>query len=437
MTLAKLSVISGFIGVGASFHKLYLYHIVGILFFILFTFKYLKEAEFRESFKINKSFYFFFIYIGWYLLSSIWSDSTINSLKTSTYILIGSSLTFIISQIFNSKEKLQSLFKLLTTLYFIHIAICFLEIFTTFRMPISPASSLAHYFGREMDVQAVSRGVYSLSQPTSFYWGPNDTSFVTLLGLPFVLWSKKFWVFSIGLAAALIIPVFSSSRGVIVLTILTILAFIIFKLLESKRTNMKRILVIALITLVGTGTFGFLADELKKKEIKDSLTTFVDYSLDFVSLTKLAITFDNKIFSELKVKNERILFMSCALYVSKESRFKGIGAGSLQDKSCAIKEFSIELKSIHNYWVEIFVEVGGVFLIIYILWILNIFKLLYRKVKYASYPFAFSLILFVTGVPVLSRGIYFLPKYLLFGVILAYLSVNQEVRVNEEYVSKQ
>jgi teichuronic acid biosynthesis protein TuaE len=423
----KLLSVSAFLGVGVSFYKFYLFHIILSIACLWFFYQFLTDVQLRKSFKFRPETSFFIFYVAWYFLSILWSGNQYLGLQSSIQITIGSLLIFLMGHFIRDDAHLKQILKPLAIVYLMHIGLCFLEIFTPFRWFISPASELSYLFGRPMDPGFHEMGHYELSQPTSFFWGPNDTAFVTILGLPFFMYLAPLYLRVILIVSSLVITTYASSRGLLIILFSFFIAYLVERVLHSRKIGIKYLVTGLVLFLLSIGLFLGFADGLKKKEVFGSFDVFAAYTKEIAPIVKQYALNERIIFNNSNENiKERVAFLTCAMDMSYGSRLLGVGAGDILTKSCDYgREY--KLASIHNYWIEVLVE-GGFFLtLFYMGWILLVLVKLFkrRKNKMALASF-FSLGLFIVGVPSISRAIYFLPKYLLYALIVAFLATSLE-----------
>ena len=109
----------------------------------------------------------------------------------------------------------------------------------------------------------------------------------------------------------------------------------------------------------------------------------------------------------------------------------GVGGGA----SVAVQEklggVAGKLTSMHNFWVEILVDAGVFFFILFMSWYLALCLRLYRIYshskeyffRYHSGALFISMMLFLVAAVSASTVIYLLPMWLMFGLALALISI--------------
>lgn len=228
--IIKLFLVSTVIGVGASYGKIYLFHIMlATLIFLFISFK-------TENFKIKRAsiptklhyiFYFMFL---WYLFSIFWSIKIEYSLVYLGYLIFGLSIILTCIYYINTLEVQNTVFKILSRIFIIEIIISLLEIFTNFRYPISPFSENVYYFGREMKMNdlSVDEISYLMLSPTGFEWNPNNLAIVMLGITPFFLLSKNNKTKLFGFISIFTIIIMTTSRGALIALFLMLFLYFFF-----------------------------------------------------------------------------------------------------------------------------------------------------------------------------------------------------------------
>jgi len=200
--LVLFFIVSAVIGVAVSYSKLYLFHISYIMLFGYLVVHY-DRFNIKKTIRDNYVYFSFFLFFFfWYGISIIWTISSITHyMKYLFYILMGVSISTVMIIYINSRKRLDLTFKALSMIFIIEILLSILEIHPDFQLPISPHSSLVHYFGRSGD------NIITLSTvPTGFNWNQNDLGVVLVLIAPFIFFYKNI-ILKAGLSIILFIVV--------------------------------------------------------------------------------------------------------------------------------------------------------------------------------------------------------------------------------------
>jgi len=219
-------------GSGIGYSKIYLFHVVLAVFLIVWFF--LQVDGRGHIFHKPKStyLYFWYVFFGWYALSIIWSIELLYTLRYLFYLTIGVSLIYLINAYINSRERYQEVFEVLRVVFVLAITIAVLEAFTPFRLPTSPYSEYAAFFGRKaIDFLQFESSVQTLIQsaPTAFWGNPNNLSVVMVIISPFFLLSKKIKWRIIGLLSITLIVMMAGSRGAFIALVFGIVMYVYLK----------------------------------------------------------------------------------------------------------------------------------------------------------------------------------------------------------------
>ena len=166
------------LGAGLSFGNLYFFHVLLLLVISLISIR----KEYRETLwviaKKPLNLIIFSIFF-WFLLSCLWSENKTYALVYVAQYFLGIMAILIVQ--FFVEDKSSFIFyknKVLYPLFLLIILLSLLEIFTSFRWPISSLSYHNDWFGREnivMNILKTERiNGYIDSSPTVFFWNPNN-----------------------------------------------------------------------------------------------------------------------------------------------------------------------------------------------------------------------------------------------------------------------
>ncbi|MEC4714289.1 O-antigen ligase family protein [Cocleimonas sp. KMM 6895] len=413
-------------GSGVGYSKLYLFHIVLVIFFFSFLYVYAKNGKQETLFSPrNKYIYFLYFFFSWYTLSIIWSLNPLYTLQYLFYLTIGISIVFLINSYANTIYKYSQIFVILKLFFLIAILIGILEAFTPFRLPTSPFSEYASLFGRKgtdfvdfnIDIIATIR-----SAPTVFWGNPNNLAVSMIITLPFFLLQDKFSIKLIGLSSIFLIVSMAGSRGSLIS-----FAFLLFLYLFMKGIRYwLPIIVIFLTSLM------FIPNYIEG--LKDS---------DNARIAEMAGTGD-ALFKYLSKQENSLNSISARQQLIKngldalwDSKGLGVGGGA----SIAVQEQKGEvggrLKSMHNFWIEILVDAGIVVFILFMTWYLSIsikLYLIHKRSKdiffrYNSGALFLSMMSFLISAISASSVIYLLPMWLMFGMSIALISLHRKENI--------
>ncbi len=415
---------SAIIGIGLSYGDFYLFHIMIaiLLLFLLISFK---QNFFQIKFEHNsvQYIYFFPLFFLWYSISLMWSPDLTFGLKYLFYIFCGSILSLSIIYFCNDYNNLYKIFRTIKTFIILEIGISILEIFTQFRMPISPYSNYVTFFGKEpieLNSLDLLSQISTFNPPTGFHWNTNNLAITMILALPFFLCSNNTFSKTVGTLCITIITVFTSSRAVF-LALILIFSFYLISI-KKRIPTLSFILVFLVILLFGANLLTE-SDNPRLNEIANSFDAL-----------RLYITGDIDLTGSLQWRRDLIVDGISSL---KESYGLGVGAGgstALQESSGGVAG---RFTSMHNFWIEVLVEGGIMFGILLTTWYLKILYNLYllsrqkkNELEYFSQALYLSMLGFIPAAIAASSTIYFLPMYILFGLSVSVVSLGKS-RLNQ------
>ena len=420
-TLIQLMLGSAVIGVAISYGDIYLYHIC-LLLMIVFLLIRLKESHYRLNLPthIGNLHVFFFIIFIWYSFSILWTPSTIYAFKYLFYLFCGSALSLSIIFFVTSIDRLDTLFKALSVIFIIELLIALLESFSAFRMPISRYSKWASIFGKvpqdNFEFGPVNL-LFQTSPPTGFHWDTNDLALAMLLILPFFMVNKKIVTKVFGITAIITIIVMASSRSVFFGLITVFLVYFFF--IKKKAGTIIVVLGFAFVVILGT------------VQLQTSENPRLNELANSFGIVALYATGQLDVDNSLKWRFELARNGIDALIKSKGL---GVGAGG----SVAIQEkiggVAGRFTSMHNFWIEILVEAGILFFILFSAWyiaiIINLYKIL-RNIKnqlsIRATAIFLSMVSFIPAALAASSTVYFFPMWIMLGLSIAIINLNNSL----------
>lgn len=422
--------ISSVVGVAFSYSKIYLFHIA-LVFLVLGI---LKTKISNSKLKIPKLptryHYIFYFMFFWYFLSILWSLNYGYAIVYLFYIICGLSIVLTLIYYIRTIEIQNKVFKLLAIVFIIEIVFSLLEVFTEFRLPISPFSPYVVYFGREMkisenlDVDAIQ---YLLQAPTGFQWNPNNLAVTFLIILPFFLIHNNKLIRFIGFASVTVIIIMSGSRGVFI-ALCFMMVFYLFLL------DMKKLLISLFIL-----PFGFFVFFSFLKDLKNSETPKIREMANSFEVLKIYMFEEARDSDSIGIRKELIKNGIDAL---KKTHYIGVGGGG----SKAVEEdyggVAGKITSMHNFWVEMLVDAGVLFTFTFFVWYILVILKLYLigvstkhfTLKYYSQSLFLSMVSFVLGAVSASSVIYLFPMWIMYGFAIATIN-NYKRYKNESHAS--
>jgi teichuronic acid biosynthesis protein TuaE len=408
---------AAFLGVGLSYGKIYAFHLVFII--SLFFFPYKKATDFFSN---KPSFVFVFpaFMFLFYCLSSFWAPNLFFSIQYIGYLFFGMSIIYFPFFYVEKKEQLKKIIIVLGAFLLLELLVCLLEMYSSFRYPISPYSKLISYFGHGYKIDPnLSASIKSsiLAVPTGFHWNPNNLAALLSIALPFTLLSNNKWIKYFGTFLLLIVLGATNSRAVM----FSVLLMVIYLVLMEFRITKK--ILLALFCL----GFVFILIPQNYNPF-NSINRRITDSIEAV----IGIVEDNKQnTNSLGVRQELV---KNALDELDENLWLGIGAGNskfIQQKKGMVAG---KVTSLHNFWLEIIVDVGLPFFLIFMSWY---FRLVYKLIVisdnnndvqliYLSKSTCVAMIGLLVSAISCSSIIYFLPFWILISIDLLLVKLSKK-----------
>lgn len=415
-SVVELFLASSVIGLGLSFSKIYLFHVVLLLLILTISYLSLKK-QVRIVHPRTNLHIVYYLMIAWYLIATVWCQEPLYSIMYLFYLFCGVSIVVVIIYYSSTYDSLHRIFKIFAVLFIVELLISLFESLGLFRYPVSPFSDYAHLFGRKMvDIEKNNADILIqqiFNMPTGFRWNPNNLAIVMNVILPFFLFCKRKWLSVGGVIMIGFIVVSASSRGnMFAFAFICFLYFVMnFKKLVFK--------VVLLSVFIGVVLVGTLSKE-KKQDVIDTTSGVVEALNVYL--------FEDNSFEETSL-GLRQRYIKNGIKALEGTYYIGVGGGNSGNYEYQKNALDPGTKrvSMHNFWIEILVE-GGLFIfLIYISW-LSYLILLLRKVYrnshdinlvYFSSSAALSLCGFFIGAVSGSSVIYDFPMWILIGFSIA------------------
>ncbi len=418
--LIKIFISSAFIGVAISYGDIYLFHLLMLSLFTVFSYK-LKQSNYVLDYSLFKIKYVpsLLVIFLWYLISLSWAPNIELGLKYMFYIFCGIMLS--LSIIYYSKDikNFNSIFNILSMLVILEVFLSLCESFTSFRMPISSLSSISHFFGKESkDLLEINLpfSLYNFGAPTGFRWNTNDLAVCMLVSLPFFLCNDRVFFKIVGTSSIVLIIVMTASRAAFLALLFIFIIYL--TLIKKKIGTLFFIFSVLLGVFWGMNVFSG-SENPRINEIANSISALSMY-----------LSGEIDIGGSLQWRRELI---NNGLAAFSNSYGLGLGAGGATANQELIGPVAGRFTSMHNFWIELLVE-GGIFAgIIIFFWltsmIIRLFKVSRRSfdldVKYYSQSLFLSMIGFIPAAVAASSTIYFLPMWIIFGLSISVINLSR------------
>lgn len=425
--------VSAALGPGVSYRYIYLFHIV-LFFLIIDIAKHIIlrriSKNYSPSCKVKsiptKLHYFFYIMLFWYSISLIWCINIVYGMQYVLYIIFGLSIVLFFVYYANSIDRQMRCIRCFTFVFIIEIIIAFLEIHTSFRFPISPFSPYATNFGREMGIGNYPNEDflnYLYSMPTGFQWNPNNLAITMVIILPFFLFVKyRIIKITFCLLIFWIILQCGSRLNMVAFFVSLFLYLFFFKVTRAFYGVIIVILIILFFMFLPVYSFVPLYTQTKLVEMKlipQVITTFL---------------FDDGCSVDNSIGIRRVLIQN-GFDALRNTNGLGVGGGCSKQIQENYSGSDFHIKSMHNFWIEIAVEGGIYFGVVFIIWYIYILiclfnighKLTDSNLKYCSQSLFVSMSSFIISAISASSVIYLLPMWIMYGLSIA--TINNYIRI--------
>ena len=425
-TLIQLMLGSAVIGIGISYGDFYLFH---FFLFSLFMVLLVQWKNLNLKLPFTKRFgnydLLFLVMFVWYAISILWAPDIGYAGKYIFYIFCGISISMTIIYFSKTGKKLNALFKTIGAVLLIDLFFALLESFTSFRLPVSPYSSLLPYFGKEaVNFSAFDNLlVYSdFRPPTGFHWNTNNLAIGMMMALPFFLCSHQIIVKALGTLAILIITVLAASRAVFLgLIIILCLYLVVVK---------KKIATLSLIWMAILGLFWGMA------QLSESQNPRINEIANSIEALSLYLKGDIDVGGSLEWRRELV---NNGLAALKESNGLGVGAGGSVPIQEKIGGVAGRFTSMHNFWIELLVEGGIIFFSLIMGWYISITYNLFKiskwrenpEIQYYGSALFLAMIGFVPAAIAASSTIYFFPMWVMFGLSISVIYAYRRKRFHQ------
>lgn len=420
------------VGPAASYSILYLFHVVLALKLTSTALLALAGRTFYIPRAIRWDIAFFLFFLSWYGLSIFWAQNTGYALRYLVYVSLAALTVFYTIRICTTLQRLKAAFRVLAAAFLIEIFFGILEGARIIRLPFSVFSPYQIYFGREpqsVDTLIPEIAQHALSMPTGFMGNPNNLAAFLVLILPFFLLNRRWGVKLAGAASILFIVYMAGARAAMIAYAVVVLLSVLFY-----ASNLVRSATALFMLVVGGLAAGF-NDAMKNSGIPQ---------LDEVATIGVAVKdmvgglVDDTAQVGMNSTGVRVQLIRNGLDALRASYGLGVGAGgsrTVQENSSV--ERLGEVGSMHNFWVELLVDGGIVFALVFAVWYLALLWRLKRTGRDSPVPLlrycARSLLVgfcgFVLGAVGPSSVIYMLPMWMMIGVALATIKLDDQHKV--------
>ncbi len=422
-------VVSAIIGVGISYSNFYMFHLA-LIIYMFFYIWIVPLKNFPENYLLSKYpsrlHYFLIFSIIWYALMIFISENKLYGITHLVYLIIGSIIVFVIVQRVKNAEILVTLFKALAIVVFVEIFISFLESIEVFRWPISRLSDNVIYFGRANEIYGILKesvsACYVNTMPTGFHWNPNDLAVLLSIAFPFFLFYSKKWIAIFGNVIIIWIIIQCGARIVLVSCFIMVLISFLF---INKRNYIVHLVIFITILFCSSNGFSLLNGKYPKFNEIQSFT----YGLLGVKQPIYGVINEDLKKGSIALRKELIKF---GINSSVAHYGLGVGGGNSRHELEKIGGMGEKkIVNLHNFWVEILMEGGAIYLLSFIVWYCMMLWKLFKasrtvkekQLNYFSKSLFVALCGYIISAITPSAVIYFLPMYVLFAFAISTINI--------------
>ena len=420
--LMRALVFTSVLGLGVSFHKIYLFHLV-LACVAVFNLCHQERGLIFDGLRLPSRYHFFFGFMfAWFALGLAWSWERSYTLQYLGYIACGGGLAvLVVKYVGTSMNRFLQLFHAAKWAFVIDVVAGLLEATTPFRLPISPFSSGA-------DVESLydfSSEAMTLiaSMPTGFHWNPNNYAMVVCLLIPFFLFHKHVRWTLLGVAAIVFLVFSADSRASLVA--------IVFMLMVLPAFRGKTAWIFVSLAFATCAQLSLVSNTELAKNVETVVSSLERY-----------VGADGG--DDLDSIGVRRHLIENGLEALAETHTLGVGGGA--DKVVQEERFALPVKSVvtsmHHTWIELLVNGGIVFFVPFVCWYASLSLKLFRQSRrwpqesflgYSGRCLALAMWGLIPAAVAASTAVYVLPMYLLFGMAIAWVNVNSAKTTQQAY----
>lgn len=469
--LDKSFLASVVLGPAASYSNLYLFHVLLCAKFVDVIWRSLRSGRVWMPHRIRPDLLFLGIFVAWYALSILWAPNTSYAIRYVVYVFLGVSTAVMVAIIGDGDARVRSTFRILATMMCLQLLVGVLEGLGWFRFPTSPFSEYRHFFGRapsDLSQFHPDQIDFLMHVPTGFAGNTNNLAMISVLILPFFLFYKRTAVSAIGAAVVLYLLAMGGARVAMLAFCLTTIVTVIVHFIITRRLHIVAALATAtcaaLLSGVGSSTLPLTMVGEMVKSVQ-SMASRMQPATDDVSQATDSLTenlapdgsvpqgSDGTASSPLDepaagasensppqavvdgCHNDRgkssvairLCLMLNGIDALIDSNGVGVGAGGSQAIQEEVKGDKVRITSMHNVWIELLVEGGVVFALLFAAWYVSLLRRLWGAVRAPESTFhaymAVSLFVSLIGLTLNAIGpssvIYSIPMWGFIGLCLA------------------
>ncbi|MCB0395753.1 MAG: O-antigen ligase family protein [Flavobacteriales bacterium] len=410
-------ILAAFAGAAVSYSYLYAYHVIAVIYLWYARKHWVWVFRNGRGLLTQPLVLFPIISIVWYAAWTLFANDPALTLQYMVYISCGFFVvTVLIVESLRPKEDArrittEGIFRTLACVAILEIAVGLLEIFTPFRWPVSRLSPILHWFGRTTDITnevlLATDTNYLYSMPTGLHYNPNDFAAVMCLVFPF-LWLMRNRTGALLWALTIVLLIVESGSRLAFFS----LCFMAVSetLISLTRFSWHKLVLLGLLLFVASD--GFFVTPTHHPKVEE---------LAFLNPKDKMLSGGR----EESAGMRRDLFYA-GIEMVKQDPLLGKGPGGARRALLAMRGVGKEhLVDLHFYWLELAVDMGLLYALLFALWYgfiaWSLWKLIKRSSlerKYVPQALFLALVGFGMAGVAPSSLVYFLPMYLAFGLSL-------------------
>ncbi|WP_420961034.1 O-antigen ligase family protein [Brucella sp. IR073] len=411
--IESLFLVAVLLGPAIAYSKLYLFHLVLLALLIRTAISLFRNGIILPPKSLRWDAAFFIFFLGWYGLSILWSPNRLYALQYCVYVGMGVLTVYYTAEICRTVERLRSALLVIMATISIEITISIMEGLRFFRLPSSPYSPLRWIVGQEPISFAGQspRQIYdTLGWPTGFTGNPNNLAATLVLMLPLFLLTGRWWIAVLGALSTYCVVSMTDARagaiGFAIVIALWALLFIAHRLGFYGKMLLGATIIAMMIA--GPALVGSHIQALADPSRGERLGSY----------------------------DVRIQLIRNGLNALYETYGLGVGAGG----SIAVQERAADavignIRSMHNFWIELLVDGGVVFAALFFIWVCSLVWRLWgigrsssdHTLRYVGSALVLSFAGFSIGAIGPSSVIYMLPMWMVIGLALAAVRLNDKI----------
>lgn len=403
--LVSILIISTILGYTISYGKLYLFHIVALLYYLAIVSGLIKLSK-----KTLQSTFLLIILFLYCCISLLWTSNITNGLTYIFYLICGLTIVIAVVNYAYTQERLNFIFKVSAVMLLINFFIGLIETTGYFRLPVSPYAIPGTF----------KNLLPGWDHPSGFNFNLNNFGFVFAIYFPFVFLYPKRLISFLGFLTMLWFTYKLQSKGFFLGIIVFFTAYLI---VEIKRKSILFSFFIGILIVLIIASFYL---EQITTLFQGRIFTLFDQISRGIDLIKSGDIIPQDSTSE------RAYFYATGLKTLFKNYGLGEGIAGISSLLGNIKDEPII--SFHFFFLELLIDLGLIpFFILMFFYVKLVINLLRKASKkqgitnnYYMRASGYSLIILLPASIAPSSIIYILPFWLIIGLSISIQNSNDK-----------